>query len=154
MIKTKDFELEKVDYNNIEHLKYLRLLMESKDMDYLWDIADRKLNNKSDGYIVKNNENGMIGYLNLSNPTESFYGRTISFYYAIEESKRGRGYGKCLIENMRDWLFCTEGIDCIVAQVEPGNIHSQNTLKSAGMKEMIRSEDFITFVEERQSKLK
>lgn len=154
MIKTRDFRLEKIDYSNIEHLRYLKLMMKSKDMDYLWDIADEKLNGKTDSYIVRNRENDMVGYLNLSNPTESFYGNTVSLYYAIEESQRGNGYGRSLIESVKNWQFQEEGIDCIIAQVDPDNIFSQNTLISAGMKEAMRDEDFVTFVEKNEKKTK
>lgn len=154
MIKTKNFQLEKIDYNNTKHLEYLKILMQSKDMSYLWDITDPKLNDKTNSYIVRNGENEMVGYLNLSNPTESFYGNTISLYYAIEESKRGRGYGRDLIESVSDWQFQKENIDCIVAQVEPSNVHSQNALLGAGMKEVMRDEEFVTFVERNETKAK
>lgn len=123
-------------------------------MSYLWDITDSKLNDKTNSYIVRNEKNDMVGYLNLSNPTESFYGNTISLYYAIEESKRGKGYGKTLVENVRDWQFQKEKIDCIVAQVEPSNIHSQNALLGAGMQEVMRDEDSVTFVERNETKIK
>lgn len=58
-------------------MEYLKILMQSKDMSCLWDITDPKLNDKINSYIVRNGENEMVGYLNLSNPTESFYGNTI-----------------------------------------------------------------------------
>lgn len=150
----ENFQLEKIDYNNKEHLKYLKILMESKDMDYLWDVANPKLNDQTNSYIVRNEEDDMIGYLNLSNPTESFYGNTISLYYAIEESKRGRGYGKRLVENVKNWQFQKEKIDCLVAQVDPSNVHSQNVLSGAGMQEAMRDEDFVTFIERSESKAK
>lgn len=154
MIEMKNFELEKIDYNNPDHLKYLDKLKKSKDMNYLWDVKEPKLNNSSNAYIVRNKESDMVGYLNLSNPTESFYGNTVSLYYAIEESKRGNGYGKRLVENVKDWQFQKEKIDCIVAQVEPSNIYSQNALLGAGMQEVMRDEDYITFIERSEGKSK
>ncbi len=154
MIKMENFQLEKIDYNNTEHLKYLKTLMKSKDMSYLWDITDSKLDDMSNSYIVRNAEDDMVGYLNLSNPTDSFYGSTISLYYAIEESKRGQGYGKRLVEDVKNWQLQKEKIDCIVAQVEPSNVHSQNVLLGAGMKEVMRDEDFVTFIEKSEGKSK
>ena len=154
MIKMENFQLEKIDYNNTEHLKYLKTLMKSKDMSYLWDITDSKLDDMSNSYIVRNAEDDMVGYLNLSNPTDSFYGSTISLYYAIEESKRGQGYGKRLVEDVKNWQLQKEKIDCIVAQVEPSNVHSQNALLGAGMKEVMRDEDFVTFIEKSEGKSK
>lgn len=68
-------------------------------------------------------------------------------YYAIEESKRGRGYGRDLIESVSDWQFQKENIDCIVAQVEPSNVHSQNALLGAGMKEVMRDEEGISLTD-------
>lgn len=50
MIKMENFQLEKIDYNNKEHLKYLKILMESKDMDYLWDVANPKLNDQTNSF--------------------------------------------------------------------------------------------------------
>lgn len=154
MIKMENFQLEKIDYNNTEHLKYLKTLMKSKDMSYLQDITDSKLDDMSNSYIVRNAEDDMVGYLNLSNPTDSFYGNTVSLYYAIEESKRGNGYGKRLVENVKDWQFQKEKIDCIVAQVEPSNIYSQNALLGAGMQEVMRDEDYITSIERSEGKSK
>lgn len=148
MEQLKTLNLEKIDYNNKEHLKYLKELMESKDMDYLWNLTDGELENNtvSNGYIVINEFKESIGYLNLSNPTEAFYGRTVSLYYAVGERHRGNSYGTRIIKETMDWQFQKNNIDCIVAQVDSKNIHSQNACNKAGMSEIMSSEDYVTFI--------
>lgn len=141
-------KIESVDYENINHLNFLKKLMQSKDMNYLWDLADKNLaNSQSDyKYIVINKNNEYIGYLNISNPTIAYYGNTVSLYYAIEESYRGNNYGKRIIEEISNWLFEQNNIDCIVAQVDINNNNSINTLTKAGMKIVNNDSDYTTFI--------
>lgn len=98
-------KIELINYENTNHLNFLKKLMQSKDMNYLWDLADKNLaNSQSDyKYIVINKNNEYIGYLNISNPTIAYYGNTVSLYYAIEESYRGNNYGKRIIEEISNW---------------------------------------------------
>lgn len=160
-MKLTNFELEKINYENSEHVNYLKGLMKSKDMDYLWDLSDKSLysNRSSTGYIVKKkveeHKEEPIGYLNLSMPIEAYYGHTVSLYYAIEGTKRGNGYGKQLIEDTIQWSLSTGGIDCIIAQVEKENIYSQNTLKKAGMIQVGgQNDEYITFIEHKNKDAK
>lgn len=141
-------KIESVDYENINHLNFLKKLMQTKDMNYLWDLADKNLaNSQSDyKYIVINKNNEYIGYLNISNPTIAYYGNTVSLYYAIEESYRGNNYGKRIIEEISNWLFEQNNIDCIVAQVDINNNNSINTLTKAGMKIVNNDSDYTTFI--------
>lgn len=149
MIELDTINLEKIDYENKRHLEYLKELMQSKDINYLWDLSDeRLLNNQNDGkYIVINDTNDYIGYLNISNPTEARYGKTVSLYYAVKEEYRGKQYGKLIIEEASDWLFNNQGIDCIVAQVDISNTPSIKTLTKAGMTSVSKDEEYNTFIQ-------
>ena len=99
MIELETLKLELINYNEIEHLKFLKKIMNSKDMNYLWDLSDKELSNNQnkDRYLVLNENDEKVGYINISEPTDAYYGNTVSIYYAIEESNRGNGYGKKII---------------------------------------------------------
>lgn len=149
MIQLETLNLETIDYNNIEHLKFLRKIMESKDINYLWDLSNKELsNNKNkDKFLVLNEKEEKIGYINISDSTNAYYGNTVSIYYAIEESHRGNGYGKKLIKEIKKWLFKYQNIDCIIAQVDIDNTHSKNVLLNSGMEELNMSDDYVTYIE-------
>lgn len=150
MIELETLKLEQINYDNKEHLIFLKGLMQSKDMKYLWDLSDKELyNNQNDGkYIVVNEEDKYIGYLNLSNPTEAVYGKTVSLYYAVGENHRGKEYGKRIINETKEWLFNEKEIDCIVAQVDINNNHSINTLIKSGMTQFNHGDDeYTTFIQ-------
>lgn len=149
MIELKSLKIELIDYKNIVHLNFLKRLMQSKDINYLWDLTNQYLdNNQNIGkYIIINELDNYIGYLNISNPTEAFYGNTVSLYYAIEESYRGKEYGKRIIQEVSDWLFSENNIECIVAQVDTKNSHSINTLTKAGMTEINNDSEYTTFIQ-------
>ena len=149
MIELKTLKLEKIDYYNKEHLEFLKELMKSQDISYLWDLSDSSLDNNqnTNNYLVLNEEFQKVGYLNFSNPTEAFYGKTVSLYYAIIESFRGKSYGKRTIEETSEWLFSEEEIDCIVAQVDVDNVHSIKTVTKAGMDLVNTSEEYQTFIQ-------
>ena len=53
----QELKIELIDYNNIEHLSFLKKLMESKDINYLWDLTDKELSNNQNlgKYIIMNN---------------------------------------------------------------------------------------------------
>ena len=152
MIELETLKLELINYNNKEHLLFLKNLMQSKDMTYLWDLTNINLSNNQnkDNYLVLNDKKEKIGYINISDPTEAYYGNTVSIYYAIEESYRGNRYGKKIIEEVKRWLFESKNIDCIVAQVDVDNIHSKNVLLKAGMELMNNSDDYLTFIERKK----
>ena len=122
--------LEKVDYNNKHHLLFLKELMKSSNMHYLWDISDENLmiNNNDDRFIVLNSEKEEIGYINISDATDAYYGKTVSVYYAITESKRGNHYGTMVMNQVSNYLFYKRDIDCIIAQVDVKNVASQKVL--------------------------
>lgn len=149
MIELKSLKIELIDYNKIEHLKFLKRLMNSKDISYLWDLTDKNLanNQNTEKYIIINELNDYIGYLNISNPTEAFYGNTVSIYYAIEENYRGKEYGKKIIEEISNWLFNIKNIECIVAQVNTNNSYSMNTLTKAGMTKVSDDSEYTTFIQ-------
>ena len=149
MVNLGNLKIELIDYNNIEHLNFLRKLMSSKDMGYLWDLTDKDLkNNQNSGkYIIINELEQRIGYLNISDSTEAYYGNTVSIYYAIEENYRGNEYGKKIIQEVSKWLFEENNIDCIVAQVDVKNNHSINVLNNTGMIQVNSDEDYSTFIQ-------
>ena len=149
MIELKTLKLEKIDYNNKNHLEFLRNLMNSKDINYLWDLSNELLvtNQNQEKYLVLNELYEIIGYINCSDPVSAMYGNTLSIYYAIDEKYRGREYGKKLIQQTSEWLFNEKGIDCIVAQVDTENIHSIMTLTKAGMIEVNRDDEYATFIQ-------
>ncbi|MBE6147261.1 MAG: GNAT family N-acetyltransferase [Firmicutes bacterium] len=151
MINLKTLKLEEIDYDNKEHLLFLKELMKSQDISYLWDLSDKTLanNQNTNNYLVINEEDKRIGYLNLSEPTDAFYGKTVSLYYAIIESFRGREYGKKTVEEASEWLFNEKEIDCIVAQADVENIHSIRTLTKAGMDLVNKGEEYTTFIQRR-----
>ena len=149
MIELETFKLELINYENIKHLDFLKKLMQSKDINYLWDLTERELsNNQNSGkYIIKNEENNFIGYINISNPTEAFYGNTVSLYYAVEETYRGKEYGRKAIQEVSSWLFDENNIECIIMQVDVNNRYSINTLAKAGMLEVNNDEEYTTFIQ-------
>ena len=153
MINLESLGLEMIDYDNVEHLSFLKKLMQSKDMSYLWNLTDSDLDNNQNvgNYLVIGESGNYLGYLNVSDPTEAIYGNTVSVYYAIEESYRGKDYGKRIISEVSDWLFNKNNIDCIVAQVDTNNSHSINTLTKAGMVQVHSDDDYSTFIQ-RKSK--
>lgn len=147
MIKLDNLELVNIDYNNKEHLNFLKDLILSKDMNYLWDISDKDLYNNlnEDKYIVLNDKNEKIGYLNVSDVVEGRLGNTVSIYYAIKEEFRGNGYGSKLVSEFNDWLFNNKEVDYVIAQVDVKNIHSNYTLSKAGMEILTQDDEYITF---------
>lgn len=149
MINLISLKIESIDYENINHLNFLKKLMQSKDMHFLWNLADENLANNQNNckYIIVNENNEYVGYLNISNPTIAYYGNTVSLYYAIEESYRGNNYGKRIVNEISDWLFTENNIDCIVAQVDTNNISSINTLTKAGMQVVNNDSDYTTFIQ-------
>ena len=151
MIKLDSLKLEYINYENIEHLNFLKELILSKDMKYLWDLSDVDLqNNKNkEKFIVLNDNDDKIGYLNISDVVDGRLGSTVSIYYAIKENYRGKGYGKRLISEVNKWLLENKTVDCIVAQVDTQNIHSNNTLTNAGMSKAVEDDDYTTFIQNR-----
>lgn len=149
MIELETLKLELIDYNNIEHLTFLKQLMESKDINYLWDLSNinLSLNQNKDKFIVLNENNEKIGYLNISDQTEAYFGNTVSIYYAVEEKYRGNHYGQKIIKEVNNWLFQNRNIECVVAQADTNNIYSQKALTEAGMQEANSSDDYMTFIE-------
>jgi len=149
MIELETLKIELINYDKKDHLNYLKKMMQSKDINYLWDLADKDLvNNKNIGkYIVLNEDNDYIGYINISNPTEAFYGNTVSLYYAIEEYYRGKEYGKRIVQEVSSWLFNEKNIECVVAQVHTSNSYSINTLTKAGMIQVNCDDEYTTFIQ-------
>ena len=142
------FELEKIDYNNIKHLEFLKELMRSSDMSYLWDLADSKLdtNRLGNNYIVlKDNEK--IGYIGISEITEAINGKTVSIYYAIAEKYRGKKYGEQLVKVISNNLLNTGKVDCIVAQVDINNKASQHVLMNNGYNKIYEDDEDMKFIQ-------
>ncbi len=148
MIKLRTLNLKLIDYKNKEHLRYLKYLMKSKDMGYLWDLSNGNLsvNQNEHRYIVENQFDEKIGYLNISSKTEAYHGDTVRLYYAIDESYRGQSLGKKLVEEVMNWLFEQRNIDCVVAQVDHNNNYSKNVLNKAGMVEVQQDDEYSIFM--------
>lgn len=151
ILELKTLKLEPIDYDKKEHLSFLQNLMLSKDIHYLWNLADVNLSNNKNGnnYILINDQLENIGYISFSEPTDAFYGNTVSLYYAIDEKYRGKQYGKIAVEEITDWLFLEKGIDCVIAQADVGNVHSINTLLKAGMTKINEDEEYTTFIQQK-----
>lgn len=149
MIELESLKIELINYKNLKHLNFLKKLMQSKDINYLWDLTNEDLinNQNQNKYIILNKDNEYIGYLNISDPTEAYYGNTVSLYYAIEENYRGKEYGKKIIQEISIWLFNEKNIECIVAQVNTKNNYSINTLTKAGMMEINNDSEYTTFIQ-------
>ncbi len=148
-MRLETLELEKIDYKNKEHLKFLKLLMNSSNINYLWDLSNKELsiNTNGNGYIVRNNNKEKIGYLSVSDVTEAIYGKTVSIYYAIEEMYRGKNYGKELVKQVSAYLFNNRDVECIVAQVSKDNIASQIILLKSGYVKIFEDEEDIKFLQ-------
>ena len=134
-----ELKLERVNYKDKKHLLFLKELMNSSNMDYLWDISDSNLD-------INNNRKENIGYINISQVTDAYYGKTVSIYYAVSESKRRNNYGFKIVDNLSDYLFAQKDIDCIVAQVDTTNIASQKVLLKSGYNKLYEDEEEIKFV--------
>ena len=152
MIKLDSLELTRINYENTEHLKFLKELVLSSDMHYLWDLSNVNLNNNQnkDRFIVLNESAEMIGYLNVSDIVEGRFGNTVSIYYAIKENYRGKGYGKRLVSEVNKWLLENKTVDCIVAQVDTKNINSNYTLTNAGMNKAVEDDEYTTFIQRKK----
>lgn len=151
MIQLENLKLDYIDYDNIEHLKFLKKMMQSKDIKYLWDLSDSSLynNQNNDKFLVLNDKDEKIGYINISDVTEGYFGNTVSIYYGVEESYRGNGYGRRIVSEVNKWLFENRNVECVIAQVDIDNIHSNYTLNKAGMIEMLKDDDYTTFIQRR-----
>ena len=150
MMELETLKLDKINYENKEHLYFLKELCKSKDMKYLWDLSNRDLlNNKNeDNYIVIDN-NDMIGYIKISDIIDGRFGNTVSIYYGVLESLRGNGYGKKIVSEVNEWLINERNVDCIVAQVDRSNIYSNSVLNKTGMNIVMESDDYTTFIQRR-----
>ncbi len=151
-METTTFELEKIDYNNLEHQTFLNKLMTSSNMDYLWNLSDSDMNTNRVGnnYIVLKDKN-KIGYLGVSDIIEAMNGNTVSIYYAIDEEYRGKGYGEQLVKVLSNSLFSTGTVDCIVAQVDINNISSQKVLLKNGYQKVYEDDEDVKFMQTRKA---
>ena len=151
-MKITTLELEQIDYNNKEHLTFLNKLMESTNMDYLWNLSDSNLSTNRIGknYIVEK-EKEKIGYLGVSDVIEAINGNTVNIYYAIDEEYRGNGYAKDLVKALSNHLFSTGFVDCIVAQVDVRNQSSQNVLLKTGFTKVFEDEEEMKFMQTRKA---
>lgn len=145
-------ELKAIDYSNNEHLAFLKELMKSSNMSYLWDLADASLasNQLGSNYIVlKGTEK--IGYLGVSDITEAVNGRTVSIYYAILEKYRGKKYGEQLVKVLSNHLLSTGKVDCIIAQVDTKNTASQHVLMNSGYQVIYQDDEDMKFAQTRKA---
>ena len=161
MIKLDSLYMEKLDRENIKHLQFLKELMKSSNISYLWDLEKAKLelNKKEESswveeYLCFDDSNNPIGYMNLSPPTDGIKGRTTSLYYAISEQYRHLGLGSKMVAEMIDYLFTNQKIDCIVGEVEKENIASQKALEKAGMNIAYQDDEWIVYMKSRQKEIK
>ena len=156
MIKLDGLYVDKLDRENIKHLQFLKELMKSNNISYLWDLEKTKLelNKKEDSWIEEylyfDNVNNPIGYINLSPPTEGIKGITTSLYYAISEQYRNLGLGSKMVAEIADYLFTVQNIDCIVGEVEKENIASQKALEKAGMDIAYQDDEWIVYMKSKQ----
>ena len=150
MLELKTLKLDKINYEDKEHLYFLKDMCKSKDIKYLWDLSDESLiNNKNDdNYIVIDKDN-MVGYINISDYIDGRMGKTVSIYYGVLEKFRGKGYGKKIVTEINDWLINERNIDCIIAQVNRNNIYSNLVLNKAGMDIVMENDDYTTFIQKR-----
>lgn len=145
-------ELKTIDYSNNEHLTFLKKLMKSSNMSYLWNLADPGLasNKLGNNYIVlKGTEK--LGYLGISDITEAVNGRTVSIYYAILEEFRGQKYGEQLVKVLSNHLLGTGKVDCIVAQVDINNTASQHVLMNNGYQVIYQDTEDMKFMQTRKA---
>lgn len=142
------FELEKINYENKEHLTFLSKLMESSNMGYLWDLADANLgtNHLGSSYIVLKGKE-RVGYLNVSDVTEARNGNTVNIYYAISEENRGKRYAEDLVKVLSNHLFSTGKVDCIIAQVDVNNIASQHVLMKNGYQVFFEDDEYKQYMQ-------
>ncbi|HIT21900.1 MAG TPA: GNAT family N-acetyltransferase [Candidatus Scybalousia intestinigallinarum] len=161
MIKLDRLYMEQLDRENIKHLQFLKELMKSSNISYLWDLEKTKseFNNKErsswiEEYLCFNDSNTPIGYMNLSVPTDGINGRTTSLYYAISEQYRHLGLGSKMVAEMTDYLFTNKMIDCIVGEVEKENIASQKALEKAGMNIAYQDDEWVVYMKSRQKENK
>ena len=149
-MEIESFKLDKIDYNNKEHLSFLKELMKSSNMSYLWDLANANLdtNRLGNNYIVLK-ENEKIGYIGISEVTEAVNGKTVSIYYAILEKYRGKKYGEKLVKVISNYLLNTGKVDCIVAQVDINNKASQHVLINNGYNKIYEDEEDMKFIQKK-----
>lgn len=150
-MELKTLKLKKIDYNNSEDFAFIQDLENSTNMEYLWDLTNINdtLDNK-DGMIVLNSDDEKIGYLNLTEPTEARFGKTVSIYYATLEKYRNNGYAKKLLKEVSDYLFNQMDIDCIVAEVNIENIASQKVLLKSGFEIAYKKDEDMRFIRVRK----
>lgn len=149
-MKIDTFELERINYDKKEHLDFLKELMDSSGMSYLWDLANANLdtNRLGDNYIViKDKEK--IGYVGISEVIEAINGRTVSIYYAIDEKYRGQKYGEQLVKVISNNLLSTNKVDCIVAQVDINNKASQHVLINNGYSKIYEDDEDMKFIQKK-----
>lgn len=161
MIKLDTLYMEQLGRNNISHLQFLRELMKSSNISYLWDLEKNEFEyNKKDEsswideYICFDYSNMPIGYINLSPPTNGVKGKTTSLYYAISEQYRNLGLGSKMVAEMMNYLLTNKNIDCIVAEVEKENVASQKALERAGMTIAFQDDEWITYIKSKQKENK
>lgn len=145
-MKLKTLKIEKIDYSNKEHYEFLQQMTNEENMNYLWDISnkDYSINQNERNYLVYNEHEEKIGYVNISEPTEAKYGNTSSIYYAITEKSRCKGYGSKIVKEISEFLFEIKEIDCIIAEVDKENTGSYIALTKAGFEIVYKSdEDYI-----------
>ena len=147
-MSNEELILERIDYENKEHLLFLKEIMKSSGMDYLWNISDNELiiNKNKDKFIVLNNEKEKIGYINISDITDAYFGKTVSIYYAIIETKRKQNYGIKLVGQISKNLLSLRMVDCIVAQVDIKNVASQKLLLKSGYNKVYEDDSDIKFI--------
>ena len=150
-MELETLKLKKLDYNDPEDYAFIQELEKSTNMDYLWDLTNLEdtADNK-DGMIVLNEDDEKIGYLNLSEPTEARYGKTINIYYATLEKYRNKGYAKKMLEEVSNYLFNNTKIDCIIAAVKIENMASQKVLLKSGFELAYEDDEDMRFIRVRK----
>ena len=54
--------------------------------------------------------------------------------YGLAAPYRGRGYGTELVTALAQWLLRQEGVSCVVAETEAGNVPSRRALERSGFR--------------------
>ncbi len=145
------FNLQTIDYDNLDHLNYLLYLSKSKDMKFLGDLS--KYTAMSEGnsrsFIVLNENNQRLGYFCYSEPIDGIKGTTTSLYYGIDEKFRGQGYSTKLANEMAEYLFDNEEIDAVIIQIEKGNHYSLQAINKSKYENIYEDDEGFTFISEK-----
>lgn len=138
-------EFINVDINNQEHFNILKSISESNH--YLGDISG--FNFKSADTFYNNSymviiDNNIIGFLSLSDIVETRLGNNVTIFYGILKEYYGNGYGKKIVEYVKNNLKSTN-VDFIIAQVDLTNEHGKKIVESCDFKVLYEDDEDLMY---------